>query len=96
MNRTSQATKILRMMDPSARKLRIGICLLLIAVAFLAHCLANNWESPLALLPRTFTGIIIGILVYQAMSLKKFPVIMEYLDKERLIKDAESTIDSSS
>ena len=85
------AKNILSLLDDKKRRKTILTLAVLLMLTFAAHCMANRWESPLALLPRTFTGILIGYLFLYLQSILRYPLIRKYFNIEALQKDAQQS-----
>jgi len=89
MKQNKLASQILRLLDERTRKKIVIKTALLMFVVFFAHLWSNRWDSPLALIPRTMTGVIFGALCVYLNSIFIYPRISKYFDTELLKIDAE-------
>ena len=89
MKQETIAKKILAMLDDRKRKKTVILLAVLLVLTFAGNCLANNWDSPLALIPRTFTAILLGYFLLYMQSLWRYPLIRKYFDMEALERDAQ-------
>ena len=77
------------MLDDKKRKTTILKVTLLLVATFMVYIWANQWQSPLALIPRTFFGILLGYLLLYLQSIRLYPQIRHYFDTDALRQDAE-------
>ena len=89
MKQETIAKKILAMLDDGKRRKAVIVLTVLLLVTLAGHCVANNWESPLALIPRTFTAVLLGYLLLYTQSIWRYPRIKKYFDMEALKRDAQ-------
>ncbi len=91
MNQRKIANEILNLLDDKKRKTTLVKIMLLTATSFIVYMWANQWESPLAMIPRTFFGILIGYLLLYLQSIRLYPRIKHYFDIDALRRDADGT-----
>jgi hypothetical protein len=89
MNQSKIANQILNLIDDKKRKIALIKIMLLSAISLIVYMWANQWESPLAVIPRTFFGVLIGYLLLYLQSIRLYPRIKHYFDIEVLRRDAE-------
>ena len=77
------------MLDDKKRKATLLKVTLLFVAAFVVYMMASQWDSPLAFIPRTFFGILMGYLLLYFQSIRLYPQIRHYFDTDALRQDAE-------
>ncbi len=77
------------MIDDKKRKTTLLKVVLLFVTSFIMYMWANQWKSPLAIIPRTFFGILIGYLLLYLQSISLYPRIRHYFDIDALRRDAD-------
>lgn len=77
------------MLDDKKRKTTLLKVMLLFVTSFIVYMWANQWKSPLAIIPRTFCGVLIGYLLLYLQSIRLYPRIRHYFDIDTLRRDAE-------
>ena len=90
MNQSKIANQILNMLDDKKRKTVLLKVMLLLVASFIVYIWANQWKSPLAVIPRTFFGVLVGYLLLYSQSIRFYPRIRHYFDTAALRRDAES------
>ncbi len=89
MKQSKIANQILNMIDDKKRKTTLLKLMLLFVTSFIVYMFANQWESPLAIIPRTFFGVLIGYYLMYFQSIRLYPQINHYFDMDALRRDAE-------
>ena len=89
MKQNKIATQILKMLDERKRKATILKITLLIFGSFAALLLANRWDSPLGVIPRTMFGMLLGYLLLYLQSALLYPRIEKYFNMEALKRDSQ-------
>lgn len=91
MKQSKIATQILNMLDEHKRKATLFKATLLFVFTFAAFMWANRWESPLAVIPRTFLGVMLGYILLYLQSIRLYPHIAHYFNIEALKRDAQQS-----
>ncbi len=89
MKQSKIANQILNMIDDKKRKTTLLKVMLLFVTSFIVYMWANQWESPIAIIPRTFFGVLIGYFLVNLQSIRLYPRIRHYFDIDVLRRDAE-------
>jgi len=89
MNQRKIANQILNLLDDKKRRTTLVKIMLLSAASLILYLWANQWESPLAIIPRTFFGVLIGYLLLYLQSIRLYPQIKHYFDIDVLKRDAD-------
>jgi hypothetical protein len=89
MKQSKIAKQILNMLDDKKRKTTLLKVMLIFVTSFIVYVWANQWESPLAMIPRTFFGILIGYLLLYLQNIRLYPLFRHYFDIDALKRDAE-------
>lgn len=91
MKQNKIATQILDLLDTKKRKALLIKVVLLFIISFVFYLLANRWDSPLAVIPRTFFGVLMGYMLLYFNSIRLYPHIAHYFNIEALKQDANQT-----
>jgi hypothetical protein len=91
MNQSKIATQILNMLDEHKRKATLLKVTLLLVLSFVVFLWANRWDSPLAVIPRTFFAVLLGYLLLYRQSIRLYSHIAHYFDIEALKRDAQQS-----
>jgi hypothetical protein len=88
MNQSKIASRILNMLDEQKRRSALFRARLLLLASFVVFMWASGSDSPLAVIPRTFFGVLLGYLLLYAQSIRIYPSIAVYFNVEALERDA--------
>ncbi len=91
MKQSKIAAQILNMLDEHKRKATLLKVILLLVFSFVVFMWANRWDSPLAVIPRTFFGVLLGYLLLYLQSIRLYPHIAHYFNIEVLKRDAQQS-----
>lgn len=91
MKQDKIAAQILKLLDERKRKMTILKLAILLLGSFAALVWANRWDSPLAVIPRTMFGVLLGYLLLYLQSVRLYPRIERYFNIEELKRDAQQS-----
>jgi len=77
------------MLDEQKRKSTLFKARLLLLISFVVLMWSNGLDSPLAVIPRTFFGVLLGYLLLYVQSIGIYPRIAHYFNIEALRQDAQ-------
>jgi len=72
MKQSKIAAQILDMLDERNRKATLLKVTILSVFSFVVLIWANGWESPLAVIPRIFFGVMLGYLLLYLQSIRLY------------------------
>jgi len=90
------AKALLQQKDQRYRRRQVIAYIVGLVLLFVAHVLFARMDTPLKLIPMTFFGISMGIILIYILSLRQFKYMLAFIDWEKVTQAAASGAEDSS